>query len=202
MTFTRPLTATAVLLALAAPASALTANATTDLNLRAGPGAQYPVEGVIQTADAVDVQGCIAGSEWCKVMYDGKEGWAHSAYLTASYQAKPVVVYENFQQLEVAPLDYVTDDKNPARTFQPVGDLIIGQPTNMPIVVDDNVTLQYVTANPVQPVYLNGEVVVGAGIPAAVEVYPVPDTTYQYLNVNDQLVVIEPQTRQIIRVVR
>lgn len=202
MSFTKPLAAAAVLMALAVPASALTANATTDLNLRAGPGNMYPIQGVIASSAEVDVQGCIAGSEWCKVTYNGTEGWAYSAYLTSTYESNPVVVYDNMQRLNLQEIDPVNIDSNPAKTFTPSGALILGQPTTVPIVIDDNVAVQYVRANPVEPIYLDGEVVVGAGIPENVTIYPVPDTTYQYVNVNDQLVLVEPGQRRIVQVLR
>ncbi|MCB1341491.1 MAG: DUF1236 domain-containing protein [Pseudooceanicola sp.] len=202
MRFTRPLTATAILMALAAPAAALTAQATTDLNLRAGPGPQYAVQSVIQTDAAVEISGCITGSEWCKVMVNGQEGWAHSGYLTTSYQNAPTVVYDNYATLALEPMTYVPADPN-VKEFTPAGDLIIGTAVpNVPIVIDENVTLQYVQANPVAPVYLNGEVAVGAGLPGDVVVYPVPDTTYSYVNVNDQLVLVEPKDRRIVRILR
>ncbi|MFC4670399.1 DUF1236 domain-containing protein [Seohaeicola nanhaiensis] len=202
MSFTKPLAAAAVLMAMAVPASALTANATTDLNLRAGPGNMYPIQGVIASSAEVDVQGCIAGSEWCKVTYNGTEGWAYSAYLTSTYESNPVVVYDNMQRLNLQEIDPVNIDRNPAKTFTPSGALILGQPTSVPIVIDDNVAVQYVRANPVEPIYLEGEVVVGAGIPENVTIYPVPDTTYQYVNVNDQLVLVEPGQRRIVQVLR
>ena len=127
MSFTKPLAAAAVLMALAVPASALTANATTDLNLRAGPGNMYPIQGVIASSAEVDVQGCIAGSEWCKVTYNGTEGWAYSAYLTSTYESNPVVVYDNMQRLNLQEIDPVNIDSNPAKTFTPSGALILGQ---------------------------------------------------------------------------
>jgi len=60
----------------------------------------------------------------------------------------------------------------------------------------------YVTSNPVEPVYLNGELVVGASVPQEIEVYEFPDNAgYAYLNVNGQPVVIETETRQIVTIV-
>jgi hypothetical protein len=54
----------------------------------------------------------------------------------------------------------------------------------------------------VQPVIVNGEVMVGAVLPAAVPVYPVPASPYVYSYVNGQRVVVEPAARRIVYVVR
>jgi hypothetical protein len=56
---------------------------------------------------------------------------------------------------------------------------------------------EYVVGHPVQPVYLNGEVVAGAGLPAQVTLAPVPGYQYQYAYVNGVPVLVEPQTRQV-----
>ena len=207
MRFTKPLTATAIVLALAAPAAAFTAQATTDLNLRAGPGSIYPIEGVINTSESVDVEGCIAGSEWCKVTHNGQQGWAYAAYLSTVYQNNPVVVYDNVQALNVPEVTYVPVAGVNAHTVKTTGELVVSAPVvgvvaPAPAVVPEPVTLNYVKANPVQPVYLNGEVVVGAGIPQEVDLYPVPNGPYSYVNVNDQIVLVEPEKRTIIQVVR
>ena len=52
------------------------------------------------------------------------------------------------------------------------------------------------------PVYLEGEVVVGAGLPETVQLRPVPDYEYNYVYVNGQPVLVEPQSRRIVYVVR
>ena len=96
MRFTRPLTATAILMALAAPAAALTAQATTDLNLRAGPGKEYPILAVLQWRN-VPVKIVEEYDVWRKVeLHDGSTGWLHRVLLdgarTFLIQGDPVVV--------------------------------------------------------------------------------------------------------------
>jgi hypothetical protein len=59
-----------------------------------------------------------------------------------------------------------------------------------------------VRQNPVEPVYLTGEVAQGAGIPEEIEVYTVPESDYAYLNVNEIPVVVDPESRRIVRVIR
>jgi uncharacterized protein YraI len=82
--------ATAIIAVLAAPSAAFaetTANATADLNIRAGPGPQFPIVGVINAGEATMVTGCLQGSKWCTVSHSGAQGWAYSDYLTAGKSA-------------------------------------------------------------------------------------------------------------------
>lgn len=59
--------ATLAVFAFAAPAAAATvAVATTPLNIRSGPGPQYPVIGAIAANSQAIVNGCIQGSLWAK----------------------------------------------------------------------------------------------------------------------------------------
>jgi uncharacterized protein YraI len=50
-----------------------------DLNLRAGPGVEFPVVAAMPSGAAVDVMGCQAS--WCQVAFGGTTGWASRAYL-------------------------------------------------------------------------------------------------------------------------
>ncbi|MDT1060615.1 DUF1236 domain-containing protein [Paracoccus sp. CPCC 101403] len=63
-------------------------------------------------------------------------------------------------------------------------------------------TRTYVLQNPVQSVPVQGNVVVGSQIPDAVQFQQIPDSPYQYVYVNDQPVIVEPQTRKVLYVVR
>ena len=55
----------------------------------------------------------------------------------------------------------------------------------------------YVVSHPVTPVYLNGEVVEGVGLPPDVALAPIPGSQYQYAYVNNVPVLVEPQTRAV-----
>lgn len=69
---------------LAVPGAALaavTAIATSDVNLRAGPSTQYPAVDVVQGGDDVRVFGCLSDRSWCDVAYAGQRGWMSSRYL-------------------------------------------------------------------------------------------------------------------------
>jgi uncharacterized protein YraI len=83
-------TLSAALVALAVSGGiAAAASATTDLNIRSGPGPEYQVIGVIPSGAPVDVLGC-TGS-WCQVNYAGRAGFASGSYLSGDARAAVVV---------------------------------------------------------------------------------------------------------------
>ncbi|MHA6344823.1 DUF1236 domain-containing protein [Roseivivax sp. CAU 1761] len=204
---------------LASPAlAAMSASATTDLNFRSGPGPQYEIQGVIPAETAVDVNGCLENTEWCEVTFDGQTGWAYAAYLTTPVENEPMVLTEAPSSVEIQTVTY--DDGNKAvggsagaAWGAAAGSLLVGGPaavaagaiigaaTGAASTVEEK-TVTYVRENPVEPVYLNGEVAVGAGIPEDIEVYSVPESDFSYLNVNQQTVVIDPENRRIVHVLR
>lgn len=59
----------------------------------------------------------------------------------------------------------------------------------------------YVQTNPVEPVFLEGEVVVGAGLPETVEIREIPDSEFDYVYVN-RLPVLVDEDRRIVAVLR
>ncbi|MCC6735967.1 MAG: DUF1236 domain-containing protein [Bauldia sp.] len=70
-------------------------------------------------------------------------------------------------------------------------------------VIPPQTVVTYVQQQPApQAVYLTGEVVVGAGLPPEVVLYPVPDYQYPYAYINGQMVLVDPSTRTIVYVFR
>jgi uncharacterized protein YraI len=63
----------------AGAAAAAPAIVASDLHLRSGPGTGYPVVDTMPGGARVDAAGCGAG--WCRVSYNGEEGYASRAYL-------------------------------------------------------------------------------------------------------------------------
>jgi len=49
----------------------------------------------------------------------------------------------------------------------------------------------------VAPIYLNGEVVEGVGLPEDVALAPIPGSAYEYAYVNNVPVLVEPSTRRV-----
>lgn len=194
--------------------AAVTASTTTELNLRTDPTPTSAVVAVMPQDAVVDVEGCTA-SDWCKVSFDGTEGWAYSPYLLNTSMPEPTVIYENRSTMEIETIEVdnnAADATAGAALGAGAASLLVGGPAAVAAgailgaaggasaPADETVT--YVTQNPVEPVYLNGEVVVGAGIPENVEIYTVPDTDYSYAYVNDAPVVVNPEDRRIVYIVR
>ncbi|SOE18691.1 SH3 domain-containing protein [Hoeflea halophila] len=206
---------TAALLSSTAAMADFNATATTDLNIRSGPGPQYEVLGAIANSDTATVKGCIEGSKWCQVSYNGTTGWSYSEYLSADFDGQQTVI-SMAPQTAVVPVV----ENNQAGTNATVGaaggaiaGALIGGPVGAAIGGVAGATAgltasppptvkTYVTENRIDPVYLEGEVVVGAGVPDTVKLYPVPDYEYQYVYINGQPVLVEAGTRQIVYVYR
>jgi len=65
----------------------------TTINLRAGPGQNYPAFVRIGAHQPVQVYGCLDGYNWCDVGYGGTRGWVHSRYLVLQQYNEPVISY-------------------------------------------------------------------------------------------------------------
>jgi hypothetical protein len=86
----------------------------------------------------------------------------------------------------------------------PVGALIgaaIGAGGGAALDPGETVTT-YVTTNPVEPVYLEGDLVVGAGVPDVVVLQEVPETEYSYAYVNGVPVIVNPADRRIVQIIQ
>jgi uncharacterized protein YgiM (DUF1202 family) len=197
-----------------------TVAATTDLNVRAGPGPGHPVIGVIGAGQTTTLNGCLEGSKWCSVTTSSGEGWVYSDYLTGEFGGKQVVLTERPADSNVM----VLKDKGGGDAGALAGGVtgaiagaLIAGPAGAAVggaagavaggaagtVVDPPEKVRtYVTTNKVDPVYLEGEVVVGAGLPETVELREIPDYEYRYVYVNGQPVLVDAKTRQIVYVVR
>ena len=153
---------------------------------------------------------------WCKVTYDGTEGWAYSPYLTASLDSEPVVVYDNVSRLEVQKVEVNDQQKETAAAvggltagalvasavggpLAVAGAAALGAVAGAEAVPEETVT--YVVSNPTPTIYVDGEVAVGAGIPQQVDLVAVPESDYRYVYLNGNPVLVN-QDRQIVRVIR
>lgn len=211
----------AALVASSAAFAQTTASATTDLNIRSGPGPQYTVTGVIGAGEQATIEGCLDGSKWCTVTSAAGQGWVYSDYLTADMSGETVVVTESYQQLGVPVTTYdegsAPDGALVGGATGAVAGALIGGPIGAAIggvagaaaggttagVIDppQNVTT-YVQSNAVEPVFLEGEVAVGAQVPQEVTLVEVPEYEYRYVNINSQPVLVNPENRQIVYVYR
>lgn len=199
------LAAVTALAAVALPASAATlATATTSLNIRTGPGPEYPVIGAIPDRGQATVTGCIAGSLWCQVTYNGKQGWAYSQYMTASAGAQAVVVSRTVPALSFDPPAATVGTTTTVVRAPTIQGEFVAPVAGAPLAIapPPATVRTYVTQNPVTPVYINGEVVEGVGLPEDVVLTPVPDYQYNYAYVNGVPVLVEPGTRRVTYIYR
>ena len=219
----RKLFATSALAAitLAGAASAQTAaTAATDLNLRAEPQSTAEIVGVIASGDEVSVTGCIESANWCQVTYKDQNGWAYGDYLTTKVGEAVEPLYPNRQAVGVTVVE--APAVTPARQAQdtavggatgaavgaviggPVGALVGAAIGGTAANVEPAPEIQtYITENPQEAVVLDGEVVVGAGIPESVTLYEIPDQPdYRYVVVNNQPVLVNPTDRRIVYIYR
>jgi uncharacterized protein YraI len=199
------LAAVTALAAVSLPASAATlATATTSLNIRTGPGPEYPVIGAIPDKGQATVTGCIQGSLWCQVSYNGKQGWAYSQYMMGMAGGQAVVVSQTVPALSFdPPAATVGSTTTVVRAPTIQGEFVAPMTNTQMMIAPPPPTVQtYVTQNPVTPVYLNGEVVEGVGLPEDVVLTRVPDYEYSYAYVNGVPVLVEPGTRRVTYIYR
>lgn len=179
--------AACALLGAVSVASAQQVIADTDLDVRAGPGPEYPIVGVIGIDREATMLGCDDVSGWCEVDGGGVVGWVDSDYL-ASAEAD-VFINEG----PVAGDVYVNEG--------PVDGMVSGSIGGTFIDPGPSV-ITYIESNRYDPVYLDSEISVGAVLPSDVDMYDIPDYEYRYVYVNDQPVIVEPDTRRVVYIVR
>lgn len=197
--------------------------ATTDLNIRAGPGPQHQVLGVIGAGQSATLNGCLEGSKWCVIAFENGDGWVYSDYLAGDFGGTRVVVTQRPANSGVRIVEAPADVDGGATgavtggVTGAVAGAIIGGPVGAVVgggagavaggaagtVIDPPERVRtYVTTNQVEPVFLDGEVVVGAGLPETVALREIPDYEYRYVYVNGQPVLVEPGSRRIVYVMR
>jgi uncharacterized protein YraI len=66
---------------------------TANLNLRAGPGSDYPVVATMTAGDGVTIYGCLSGWSWCDIDWRGNRGWAAGRYLQVTYHDRREPIY-------------------------------------------------------------------------------------------------------------
>ena len=190
-------TAVAVLSLPNVASAATVASAVTPLNIRTGPGPQYSVIGAIPTKGQATVNGCIQGGLWCQITYNGTQGWAYSQYLSGA--GGPFVVGQ------LPPVTYAAAPTTVGATVvEPNidGEFIAPDGTPLSLAPPPPTVETYVINHPVAPIYLNGEVVEGVGLPRTVVLNPVPQSQYEYAYVNGVRVLVEPQTRRVTYIYR
>lgn len=211
--------------ALPALAQTTTAKAGTELNVRTDPSTFAAITGVLALNDEVTIDGCLEDVSWCKVSSGNMTGWASGQYLYVEEDANAVPLInmagnpeqitvitqteEGTTQAEQDGAALATGTIGALTAFAlggPVAAIvasgIAGTAVGAAAVEPTADTLTFVAANPVDTVYLDGEVVVGAMVPAEVTTYELPQTEYRYLAVNGLPVLVDAETGAIVRIIR
>jgi len=79
-------------LVLATTASAQSAYTTQDVNVRAGPGRDYPLVAWLAPGTQVAVVGCLNTWKWCDVIVGSNRGWVYARFLASPYQNQNVPI--------------------------------------------------------------------------------------------------------------
>jgi uncharacterized protein YraI len=184
---------------LSIPASAASvATAMTPLNIRSGPGPQYSVVGAIPGRGQAIIIGCIQGSLWCQVSYNGRPGWVYSQYLMAQLSGRALAVAESLSSMPVVTYQAPPETVGTAVVTPEITGTLIAPPAAPPIALNPPPPVGgYVISHPITSVYLNGEVVEGVGLPENVALAPIPGYDYEYTYINNQPVLVEPATRRV-----
>lgn len=201
-TYLKTLLAGAAFAAIAIPAQAQMSTVTaSDITVRSGPGEDYPEIGLATRGSDAMMDGCLEGSNWCRIDVNGLRGWVYADYLTIEQDGAPVVVEEYRTQYDVPTVTYETTTSVVSTTPSPApGDMLLGPVEDVRIVEPPETVSTYIQQHRSEPVYVQNEVVVGASLPAGVVVQEVPDYDYDYVVVNDSPVLVDPATRRIVHI--
>jgi uncharacterized protein YraI len=184
---------------LSGPASALTSFSTSHLNLRTGPGTQYPIVGVMNRNVPSELHGCLADYSWCSVTVAGVSGWASAEYLVMDTTGQIEHVGSDGKKLGVPVI--VAEGVAAVEPVVAVGAIVGPGRATVEVVAPPAEVLSFVSTQQVASVAVTGEVVVGAVVPAVVPLYAVPESPYRFASVNGQNVVVD-QNSQVVYVHR
>lgn len=186
-------------LLIAGPALAIPGYSTAHLNLRTGPGTQYPIAGMMEYNVRSEITGCLADYSWCSVTVAGLSGWASAEYLVVDKQGAILQVDEQGAAtgIPMVVAEGVAEVVAPAT----VG-VVVGPAGNVAAIVPEAAVVEYLAATPVPAIAVEGEVVIGAVLPAAVQLYDVPGTEYDYAFVNGNKVLVDVNSRAIVYIAR
>lgn len=214
------LSSSALLIATLSGGAFAQTTAGTDLNLHSGPGVQYPVIGVIPESFAISVDACIEGGTWCQISSGDNSGWV---FRDVAPVPAPVTIVEPPAPAPVtvveAPVTVIETQSQDAPTGQDTAvagttGAVIGALLAGPVgavagaaiggaagasAEPDPAVRTYITTQTVEPVTLEGDLVIGAGVPDVVPLYEVSEyPDYRHARINGRDVLIDPETRQII----
>ncbi len=183
----------------AGPALAISGYSTAHLNLRSGPGTQYPIIGVMEYNVRSEITGCLADYSWCSITIAGLNGWADAQYLVVD---KAGSILEVDEQGAATGIPVVAAEGVTEVVAGPTVGVVVGPAGNVAAIVPEPAVVSYIAATPVPAVAVEGEIVVGAVLPAAVQLYDVPTSDYDYAIVNGNTVLVDASSRAVVYIAR
>jgi uncharacterized protein YraI len=97
----RLLTATLLLVGVPTAAFAARGTTTSDVNMRAGPGTEYPAVTTVPENARVNIHGCLSDYGWCDVSWSGDRGWISAQYLDYYYNNRYVYLPDYVDVIDV-----------------------------------------------------------------------------------------------------
>lgn len=182
----------------------------------AGPGADFAVVAELPGNTPFTVDGCNAAGDWCQISAAGATGWIRADALSIDAASGSYVLSQRPADVTVRTIE-TTD--NSARNGAagglagaaagaavggPVGaavGAVVGSVGGAGLTEPSTEVTTYVTSNPVAPVVIPSAVEVGAVLPDTVVVTPVPESDFGYVYVDSTPVVVDADTRTVVRVV-
>jgi uncharacterized protein YraI len=167
-------------------------SATIDVNIRSGPGANYPIVEILHAGETVATRACPGANGWCNVVAPGGgEGWISAKFLSPVGQGAPAPSGSTAASAPPSPstgnIDTTTTSAVPS----------VGAPSSL--ILPEAVRKYVATHRPLS-VDLSGEPAVGASVPADVRLRDIPGSRYQYVYVQGRPVFVDAQTRRIVKV--
>ena len=190
------LAAGVAVLAMAGPALAIPGYSTAHLNLRTGPGTQYPVIGVMEYNTPANLTGCLADWSWCSVSVAGINGWASAEYLVIDQAGQVAQITGPDSGIPVVEAD-VEAIVAPAS----VG-VVVGANGHVEAIVPEPAVIDYIAATPVNLYAVQGEIVVGAVLPEEIVLAEIPNSPYGYALLNGLTVLVDPTSRAVVYINR
>ncbi|QDC10156.1 hypothetical protein FHY55_13265 [Oceanicola sp. D3] len=181
-----------------APAIAAEATATTDLNLRSGPGIEYAVVGTLGANETAEVEACLEAAPWCRIQSADGTAWVHSRYLSGSPEAMVPVAAST---ITVRP----DEDTTPAELDAAVvNGTLVDAPSNVaPLIeIPDEAVAVYMTERAGPDTAADGETVALGNSEAGVSVHNVPEGGLTYLTIDGETRVLEPGTKTTVYINR
>jgi hypothetical protein len=124
-----------------------------------------------------------------------------------AWQPAPAVTYQAPAPVYAAttppPPVYRAPAPAPVVTYRaPTTEVVYAATTPPRAYVPPRSVRTYISMNPLDTVWLEGSLLVGAGIPDEIDTVPVPGSRYNYAYVNDYPVLVDPASRRVVYVYR